>query len=128
MSKSITVSTTDPICVALRTTDCIRKEDNRVKKLMELLGYSEQRAKRLDYFVHNMAGLMSIEAKAAAWVADEEFYYDDGVNDWPWAENGAYGWKGQGGGDWTVVEGKYVRVPQLVPQAVLEKVFAQEQQ
>lgn len=110
MSKSITVAVTDPICVALRTTGVMRKEVNRVKKLMELLGYNEHRAKRLDYFVHNMAGLMSTEAKAAAWLADEEFYEDDGVNDWPWAANGAYNWNGQGGGDFSVVDGVFVPV------------------
>lgn len=108
--RVMTLQITDPICVALRTTGVMRKEVNRVKKLMEILGYNENRAKRLDYFVHNMAGLMSTEAKAAAWIADELFYEDDGVNDWPWSENGAYGWKGQGGGDWTVVDGLFVRV------------------
>jgi hypothetical protein len=95
----ITLRKTDPICVALRITSVMKLEANRVKKLMEMLGYSESQAKRLDYFVNNMVEVISTEAKAAAWIADETFYVDDGVNDWPWSEFGAYGWKGQGGGD-----------------------------
>ena len=95
---TMTISNTDAICVALRTTSVMRKEANRVKKLMEMLGWNEREAKRLDYFVHNIGGVPLEEmAKAAAWVANETFYVNDGVNDWIWSD-----WNGQGGGDWTV--------------------------
>ena len=91
----MTLSNTDLICQAIRTAIQF-KEANRVKHLMEMLGWNEREAKRLDYFVHNIGGTpLESMAVAAAWVANETFYVNDGVNDWIWAD-----WNGEGGGDW----------------------------
>jgi hypothetical protein len=108
--RVVTLQVSDTICQALRKASVMRKEANRIKVYTEMLNYNENRALRLDYFTHNLAGLMSTEAKAAAWLADETFYEDDGVNDWPWAAHGAYNWNGRGGGDFTVVDGVFVPV------------------
>jgi len=98
--KVVTLRVTDTICVALRKAGVMKKEANRIKVYMEMLGMTEYTAKRLDWFVNNITGVpISSEAKAAAWLADEAFYEDDGVNDWPWAE-GAGWWDGTGGGDY----------------------------
>jgi hypothetical protein len=93
---TMTISNTDAICVATRKARQF-KEVNRVKILMEELNWSEREAKRLDYFVHNIGGVpLEQTAVAAAWVANETFYVNDGVNDWIWAD-----WNGEGAGDWT---------------------------
>jgi hypothetical protein len=101
MSKSITVSNTDTICVAIRKAGVMRKEANRTKLYMEMLGFNERTALRLDWFVSKLSLSdvpLETEAIAAAWVANEEFYFNDGVNDWIWT-----GWDGTGGGDFTLV-------------------------
>jgi len=99
VDRVMTFQVTDILCQAIRTASNSKKEVNRVKIYMEMLGYSEREAKRLDYFINNITGVpISTTGKAAAWMAEELFYQDDGVNDWPWAEAQGW-WNGQGGGD-----------------------------
>lgn len=110
--KQITLSNTDPICVALRKAGVMLKEANRVKLYMDTLGFGERTAKRFDWFVDKMrrSGVpLETPAIAAAWLANEEFYVDDGVNDWIFAPSNC-DWNGQGGGEFKIVDGKFVRV------------------
>lgn len=107
--KQITLSNTDLICVALRTAGLMNKEANRVKVYMEKLGYDERTAKRLDWFDQKLrtsgVPIEGAATVAAAWLANEEFYVNDGVNDWIWSE-----WDGAGGGDFKIVDSRIVPV------------------
>src|ERR1700674_255892 len=98
--KTITLSKTDTICVARRKAAVMRKEANRVKLYTEMLGFDERTAKQLDWFDWKLrySGVpLEGGAIAAAWLANEKFYHNDGVNDWIWAS-----WDGTGGGDYRV--------------------------
>lgn len=99
----VEISNTDKECVALRKAGVILKEKKRIPVIMETLGCDERTAKRFDWFVKKLSqgGVPLLhEAIAAAWVANEAFYFDDGVNDWPFA----WAWDGKGGGDFTLEE------------------------
>ena len=94
------MAVTDTICVALRKAGVMKMGANRVKLYREMLGFTEREAKRLDWFVNKLgmsqSGVPLLDvAIAAAWLANEAFYVDDGVNDWPYS----WCWDGQGGGD-----------------------------
>jgi hypothetical protein len=77
----VTISNTDQICVAIRKIAIMRKEENRIKTSMEMLGFDERTAERFDWFCKTISkdGILCNEAVAAAWVANELFG-NDGVN------------------------------------------------
>jgi hypothetical protein len=81
MSLSITLSNTDKVCVAVRRAGIMHKEANRLKIIMETLGFDEATAKRFDWFCKTISkdGILCNEAVAAAWVVNELFG-NDGVN------------------------------------------------
>ena len=101
----VTISNTDNESVAIRAAGSLRKEESRIKVIMEELGCDERTAKRFDWFATSLTGVpLCHEAIAAAWVANETFFLD-GVNGYP-----EDCWPGTGGGDYKTVDGVMVPV------------------
>jgi len=90
----VTISNTDKECVAIRASGILRKEENRIKVIMEELGCDERTAKRFDWFAETLSqtGIVCSEAIAGAWVSNEAFGRD-GIN------SPEDCWPGTGGGD-----------------------------